>query len=308
MNVKKVYVLLSAYNGEKYIKEQINSILAQEGVQIELFIRDDGSKDGTIDIVKRFKEKDSRVHLVEGENIGAKYSFLTLLQSVDTGADYYAFSDQDDYWLEDKLCKAIEKIETECVKGRPVLYYSYTRLVDETLHELNTVNSFNKKNAYNFGQILIKNCASGCTMVLSRQLKEMVSKRNVMDLLPYPLHDHWLYMVCLAVGGKVVFDKNSYILYRQHSGNVIGGQRKLIEKIRNSPLIRGGNERFNWSCQLLKQYGGDMPEDNRNLLLMIVDYKRNIGTRLKLAANACVKPPELIEKIVVVMTVLRKGF
>ncbi len=305
---KKVYVLMSSYNGEKYIKEQVESILNQKKVDLELYVRDDGSMDATVSIVREISRKDGRVHIVEGKNIGAKYSFLELLASVDGGADYYAFSDQDDFWLEHKLYEAIKKIESEGDSSIPVLYYSHTRLVNEKLQLLKKKNNYNKQKAYNFGQILIKNCASGCTMVMNGKLKEKISSRDNNALLPYPLHDHWIYMLCLAIGGKVVFDKNSYILYRQHMGNAVGGQRGMLEKIKTSPLFHEGNQRYHWSRELLLRYGNDLTDENRELLNRILNYQDSIRNTVSLALNPELKPPEIMEKIIVALTILRRRF
>lgn len=96
MNTKSVQVVMSTYNGEKYLKEQIDSILSQEGVDVRLYIRDDGSSDRTTDILASYQEH-KNVKIEKGNNLGFAKSFLTALDECDE-ADYYAFSDQDDVW------------------------------------------------------------------------------------------------------------------------------------------------------------------------------------------------------------------
>lgn len=103
---KSVQVVMSTYNGEKYLKEQIDSILSQEGVDVRLYIRDDGSSDRTTDILASYQEH-KNVKIEKGNNLGFAKSFLTALDECDE-ADYYAFSDQDDVWEKDKLSTAIE--------------------------------------------------------------------------------------------------------------------------------------------------------------------------------------------------------
>lgn len=309
-NKRKVYVLMSTYNGEEYIAEQIDSIMNQKGVEIELWIRDDGSSDNTMSVINAYLEKDERIHLTRGDNIGVKFSFLTLLKEVGEDADYYAFSDQDDVWLEHKLLRAVRKIEAEEQSWDtcPVLYYSHTRQVDENLQKLNTPNIYNKQATYDFGQILIKNCASGCTMVFSRKLKQIIATREIKGLGKVPLHDHWIYMICRAIGGTVVFDKHSYILYRQHNHNVIGARRTIWDKLKSSPLFNEGNVRYKWSVQLLGQYEQDLTDENKKLLYNIAGYKRSIGATVGLAFNTEIKPPEMSEKLILALTVLRRRF
>ena len=109
--MKKVFVILSAYNGERYLREQVESILAQTGVEVTLLIRDDGSQDGTPGIMKDIQAVNANVRCVYGENIGFRCSFYNMLLESDDTYDYYAFSDQDDVWDADKLSHAVELLE-----------------------------------------------------------------------------------------------------------------------------------------------------------------------------------------------------
>ena len=110
MGLPFVSVLMSTYNGEKYIREQIESILNQKKVKVHLLIRDDGSQDSTIEIVKEYANKYPNVSVYAGKNIGIGNSFMELLRNAPE-ADYYAFADQDDVWLDGKLERAIELIK-----------------------------------------------------------------------------------------------------------------------------------------------------------------------------------------------------
>ena len=122
----KVAVLLSTYNGSKYIKEQIDSILSQEGVNIDIYIRDDGSTDETVNIIYEYKS--NNIFLTEGKNIGVGNSFMELLYSVPEIYDYYAFADQDDIWSEKKTRIAIEVLQ----KNKKHLYASNQELIDKS--------------------------------------------------------------------------------------------------------------------------------------------------------------------------------
>lgn len=128
MNSKKVVILMSTYNGEKYIEEQLESLLNQTYSDIKIFIRDDGSKDRTKEIIKQFLQKSKNIFLIEGENIGFINSFFELLNISDT-ADYYAYCDQDDVWMEDKIERAVKFLE-KSDSNKPVLYFSNSDYYD----------------------------------------------------------------------------------------------------------------------------------------------------------------------------------
>ena len=135
----KVAVLMSAYNGEKYISEQINSILQQTYQNLVLYIRDDGSSDNTVSILEEY-ERQKKIVLIQGENLGFINSFFDVMKKCET-ADYYAWCDQDDIWIPDKIERAVEKLEENkrlhMRKGEPhapVLYFSDYDYYDEQMN------------------------------------------------------------------------------------------------------------------------------------------------------------------------------
>ena len=138
-----VCVYMSTYNGEKFLQQQIDSIFQQKNVNVTLLVRDDGSTDRTVDIIKAQKQK---IVLLEGMNIGAENSFMELLY-YEQDADYYAFSDQDDVWMPDKLCTAIGKLVG--VKGAG-LYACNLYYTDENLNILGTVFSHQEIEKYRY--------------------------------------------------------------------------------------------------------------------------------------------------------------
>ena len=127
--MEKVLVLMSTYNGERFLEEQLATIFAQEGVSVSVLVRDDGSTDGTCRMLETWK----RTHCLDyicGDNVGAARSFFLLLQQA-PASTYYAFADQDDVWLDDKLYSAIQQIEK--YDDVPALYFCQTQLVDKNL-------------------------------------------------------------------------------------------------------------------------------------------------------------------------------
>lgn len=226
MSECKVCVVMSTYNGEKYLKEQVDSIMTQKDVNVILYARDDGSSDSTVSLLKGL---DSRIIVEEGKNCGAKTSFLKALTEAPE-AEYYAFADQDDVWDEDKLVTAIQKIQEEELRtpGRCVLYCGRTRLVDENLNVIATSNTSTSTTVNGFlrGQ---PRKPAGCTMVFNKALREEITK-----YMPtvFPMHDAWIYNVCLAIGGSVIYDPHPHINYRQHGNNAVGGKRGIFNSIK----------------------------------------------------------------------------
>lgn len=211
---------MSTYNGEKFLKEQLESLLRQTYQNLEILVRDDGSKDGTCEILREYEKKYANVHVYLEDNVGVTKSFFELLKKSD--ADYIAFSDQDDVWLEEKVEKAVGKLKT---LEEPALYCSNKILVDS---ELNIIaENTHKKLIPGFENAVVECICTGCTSMMNRALaekiKEHIPKRAI-------IHDWWCYLVASYLG-KVIFDDNSYIWYRQHGGNVIGASPTLFGTI-----------------------------------------------------------------------------
>ena len=125
---------MSSYNGEEFIREQIDSILGQEGVETALHVRDDGSTDSTQEILEEYR-KQGKLRWYTGDNLKPAKSFMDLIATVETDAEYIALSDQDDVWLPEKLKTATEALK-EFPKDRPAMYYGNTKLVDRELKEI----------------------------------------------------------------------------------------------------------------------------------------------------------------------------
>lgn len=276
--MKKIAILMSTYNGEMYLKTQIDSILNQEDVDISLLVRDDGSSDSTLSILEEYAN-DGKLSLYKGDNLRSAQSFFELIFNAPE-ADYYALSDQDDYWEKDKLIHAVNCLEL-LEKNKPLLYCSATKLVDKNLK---IIKNKRKSGVVNFNQAVITSNATGCTMCFNRELLNIIRlHRPVVRLM----HDAWIHKLCLAVGGIVYYDNNSYICYRQHGNNVIGGTSSLrkrwkrrwrnfktLSRIRSSAII-----------EIYENYLNIMPQRNKKIAKCIVDYRKSIFGRIKLLFN-----------------------
>ncbi len=273
--MKNVTVLLSTYNGERYLDEQLNSIIAQKGVIPKILVRDDGSTDQTHDILDRWKQQ-SDLSWYSGENVGPAKSFLDLLRNAGD-ACYYAFSDQDDYWLPDKLQSAVSKLEA--YERRPALYFCQTELVDK---DLNRIDSVIIHPRLTFGESLVYQFVGGCTMVMNRALRDIINKYAPEYL---SMHDVWIYDVAQAIGAHVVFDEIPHILYRQHGGNVTGQSTSVMTewKHRTGRLVkRELHSRSKVAMEICKGYYDMMPEENKSILTDFIAGKDSLRKRLLL--------------------------
>lgn len=270
----KVVILMSTFNGEKYIREQIESLIQQIGVDISILVRDDGSNDGTINILNEYQIK-NYLTWYSGENLKSAHSFFDLVQKA-ANADYYAFCDQDDVWDKEKVLKAIEKL-SQVEKDTPSMYFSKATLVDKNLNEIK--GGVYPTHSYSFGTALLRNNVTGCTVVFNLKLMNFVKKYTPNMVL---MHDHWIYLLCLALGGAVIYDPNSYIKYRQHEKSVIGGSRSLRKVFFRSSLFDNSNIRSNIAKQIYDNYQKYIPTQNINIILKVINYQKSIVHKLKL--------------------------
>ena len=209
--------MMSTYNGENHLKEQIDSILNQKTEhEVLLRIRDDGSKDGTCKIIKEYmKANPNTIELIKGSNVGYNASFFSLIQNVE-GFDYYSISDQDDVWIENKLqsaCDAIDKIADDI----PVLYASTSYLVHDDLVPYGMTRK--KERELLMYNTIIQNICPGHTQVMNNRLIHLL--KEDIDISKIYVYDSWITNVA-NLYGKIVFDNNPHTYYRQYEGNQLG--------------------------------------------------------------------------------------
>ncbi|MFR7397284.1 putative polysaccharide biosynthesis protein/rhamnosyltransferase [Streptococcus milleri] len=226
----KVTILMSTYNGEQFLAEQIESIRQQTYTDWQLLIRDDGSKDRTREIIQDFCQKDNRIHFVNPdsvENLGVIKSFFHLLKH--QMSDVYFFSDQDDVWLPEKVEMQLE----EAIKyddNQPLLVYTDLKVVDQ---ELNVVHESMIRTQSDHAntellQELTENTVTGGVSMINQALADLWTGQEEYDLL---MHDWYLALLAAAFGHLVYINRPSE-LYRQHSNNVLGA-RTLRKRMQN---------------------------------------------------------------------------
>lgn len=304
----RVAVLMSTFNGEKYLREQIDSILAQEGVDVTLYIRDDGSSDSTVEIIKGYQKNNSNIRLDIGKNMGVGNSFMQLVYDVGDDFDYYAFSDQDDVWHPEKIYRAVEMIKTEVA---PCLYCSNQILVekDGTIIAERHEHQIHK----DYLGILCNNEVTGCTMLWNKGLHDLLSdakRRPSQKLLRIRIHDVWVAMVASTVG-IICYDTGSYIDYRQHDNNVVGvKKRSLINewsiKIMNPELRNGrsilAEEIYDKFRDLIKM------QSISNSLKICKDYRTSMKSKIHLLKDADIQRCSKESKTLYIMKILLNLF
>ena len=221
-----VAILLGVFNGERFLEAQLDSLESQTLRHWKLYVSDDGSTDATLDIIHRYQSKwgTDKIQYRAGPQKGFAQNFLSLACDPSIKADYYAFCDQDDVWLPEKLTVAIEHIARESSPGQFYAYGGRTTYTDEKLKPIGLSPLFVFPRT--FRNALIQSIAGGNTMVFNQATKTLLEK---VGLVPTPSHDWWLYRLVTDAGGVMYYDPNPYIFYRQHTDSVVGSNKYMHE-------------------------------------------------------------------------------
>ena len=242
----RVAILLSTYQGERFLIPQLHSLLSQTHRDWVLYWRDDGSRDNTRRVMRDFLSRlgpDRSVALEDNARLGATESFMRLLRRAHAdGNPVLAFADQDDVWLPEKLARGVQALEG-VPDGVPALYFARQVLVDAGLRRIAL--SYPVRRPPGFPACLTQNLATGCTVLMNRTAMGLVAGSTAPAS---GLHDWWSYIVVSARGGRLLADHEPTVLYRQHDSNTIGAPgshwRRAIAALRRGPepylrLLRG---------------------------------------------------------------------
>lgn len=279
---------MSTYNGEIYIREQLDSILNQDLKTDKILIRDDGSKDNTVGVLEEYASDNKCIDYYYGKNLGPAKSFFELINKCEY-ADYYALCDQDDYWFKDKLSRAISLLEKED-NSKPLLYCSKYTLTDKDLKPIDS----NVSSLYSFSDFshsLIYHTAPGCTFVFNDAARKQIIKYDVNK--EYCLiHDAIIHKV-VCMFGKMILDDESHMYYRQHGDNEIGMNANAFRIFagRVSRFLNGKikNYRSNTAKSLLNVYGTECSEENKELLNIVANYTNDKKLKKELLTRECFK-------------------
>ena len=230
-------ILMCTFNGENFLEEQLDSIENQDYKNWILYVNDDGSKDATLDILKRYQKKwgPKKLHIRRGPQEGFSQNFLQIICDKKINADLYFLSDQDDVWMPHKLSHTIKKL-SKLDDSKPTLYCARTTYVSSDAKKiLGESDLFLRPPS--FRNAIVQSIAGGNTMAFNNPLKKIVSQFKEADIVS---HDWWLYIVNELSGGKTLYDSESTILSRQHSGSLIGANTGFIAKLRRLRMLLKG--------------------------------------------------------------------
>lgn len=238
--MEKIIVLLSTYNGEKYLAQQLTSLLDQKDVNVEILVRDDASQDATVALLDEWKRK-GFLEWYTSDNLGPGKSFMHLLKTAQPG-NYYAFCDQDDVWIPNKLSMTMEKMKAveQANPGKPVIVHTDMNIVDEKLDVIHE--SFWRSSGLRpdvlrtFPYLCTCNSVNGCTILMNSIARELILEKYVEhDII---IHDVICALTVSYHGGIIDYVDAPTVLYRQHSSNVVGAMayskgRAIMERLAN---------------------------------------------------------------------------
>ena len=268
-----IAIVMTTYHGEKYISEQIESILASSYQDYELFIHDDGSKDNTINILRSYESRyPEKIHVYQNEeNLGHIMNFIHALSV--TTADYVMFSDQDDVWKTNKVAvtlKRMKHMEAQLGKETPLAVFTDAVVVDQELNILNS--SFFCSGHLNpcktdLAHLLMENKLIGCTVMVNAALRRILQSKPLPQKARF--HDWWLALIAASFG-KIGYVNEGTLLYRQHGGNVVGDtgfHSYLKNRISNLQKQKDALEAlYRQADEFLSLYGDSLSEEKLELI------------------------------------------
>lgn len=275
--IKTITVIMSAYNGSKYIEAQLDSIFQQVGVKVLCYVRDDGSTDDTLQVLKKYASTSGELIICEGENVGWERSFLLALKDAPQ-ADYYAFADQDDIWFEDKLISGIKMLEKEGSKNKPCMYHCNKISVTEDLKPLahqvrRTPRPLNRQNA------LIQEYAQGCSIIMNENARQLITKYIPREKIA---HDFWCGLLCYLFG-EVIYDNKPHFYHISHGnnasgeGHIIGSWKRRLKK-----FFAGGTVYFTPFSDLEEGFKRRLTDSDLVFLYRVKTYKKSLKNKLSL--------------------------
>ena len=218
-----VAILMGSYNGARFIQKQIDSILNQKEVDVHFYISDDGSSDSTLDIINEYFKNypDQFKKLFQVQFKSPARNFLSIFPKITQDYDYYAFSDQDDVWVEDKLQTAIKKINE-----------GYALYCGRTEYTNNNLQSYSYSSLFSFPpsfkNAIVQSIAGGNTMVFNQEVFNLLKDSFNYEV---PMHDWWTYLLTTFAGHQVYYDPIPKVFYRQHSNNFNGSNLGIINQL-----------------------------------------------------------------------------
>lgn len=270
MKTKKVEILLATYNGERYLREQLDSILEQDYENWVVRACDDASTDHTYEILEEYREQNPDKFIITRNERGfgsAKSNFMHLIQN--STCDYVMCCDQDDVWLPNKISLTMQEMRKNEQSNKPILVHTDLKVVDSKLNVLS--DSFfvhsNFRKEFTLNEILIQNFVTGCTMMMNRPMVELMSRVNNCDNIL--MHD-WLASVLATSVGRVAFVDQPTMLYRQHAINSVGAKKYgfalFLSKLKEAKMRQSLVNTSVQAGEITKLYQDILDEEKYQLL------------------------------------------
>ena len=276
---------MSTYNGERFLREQLDSILSQEGVEIILWVRDDGSKDNTCQILSDYAAKHKNIEWKACENVGFVKSFSALVRMAadsDSNADYFAFADQDDIWMPQKLATACKALATKD-DSKPNLFTSNSMQVDAEGHELEPFHK-GPEPKFRKGNVLVFGTEQGCSMVFNRKAVEIYTEHEP----SLTWHDRWMYHICYFLG-SVTYDHQPLFYYRRHEKNALAnnkaggleGEPSKIKRVYRILFVEPPvTNHVEMACEFYDHFASRMKKDDQKLFRRFMVCRKSISSKI----------------------------
>lgn len=278
---QKVVILMSTYNGEKYIEAQLESIFCQTYENIEISVRDDGSTDKTVEILRAY-EKQGKLTLTVGDNLGYKKSFYMLLKDAPK-ADYYSFADQDDIWADNKIEKAVNALNSmETASKKALLYFCEFDYYDADMKFISHKKPVKRELDFRFA--LVNYVNYGFTTVINNELRSLY-----LQMSPDVEFSHDYLALLLALSfGNVYHDKSANAKYRRHNANISPTVHTFIKfqvwKMKNFLFSDKHNFKSVWQ-KFADVYGDRLSDSEKKILSFYADEKYKITIALRKALS-----------------------
>ncbi len=273
-------ILLATYNGEKYIRTQLDSILGQTEKDFRILVRDDGSTDHTVEILREYENKYGNIQIIEDDkpSRGAAANFFELMKHA--AAEYVMFCDQDDCWLPNKIevsLRAMKNVEGKYGEDCPLLIYTAYKPVDEDLHDIDMKNSSNMvyKHYDQLNRLLIQNYITGCTMMINKAMCEIASVNYEPSIL---MHDWWIALGASAMGHIIYVDEVT-MKYRQHQDQSVGAIDVKSFNYRLKKFMNPETKNMDKKCVrqaqcFLKYYGKKLTPEKRKEVALFANIEK----------------------------------
>lgn len=283
--MNSVLVMMSTYNGKKNIRRQVDSILAQEDVIVNIFIRDDGSEKDTIDELKEIvKENQESIFCIYGDNVGYKKSFMELIYSANLNYDYYAFSDQDDIWFKDKLSSCISLNK----ENAPTLIHCNCLSVDQSL-KLRVEQEKRVPAPHSHKMAIATEYFQGCGMIWTKELMRVIqSYRPLNNELS---HDYWVGIIGYYFGYICFCHEPKFYHIRYENNESSDGDIRKGRINRIKSLFNGKSAYMNPSEDLINGFSDKLLPADLSFLKDLSNYKKSFKSKIKILSDPEFKKP-----------------